>query len=66
MERKIRIEIRSGKQWKEVTFPVPQELEEHLLELLKVEDAMKGSAFKVSGSRGIKVRLTTFQFDKDF
>lgn len=66
MERKIRIEIRSGKQWKEVTFPVPQELEEHLLELLKVEDAMTGSAFKVSGSRGIKVRLTTFQFDKDF
>ena len=66
MERKIRIEIRSGKQWKEVTFPVPQELEEHLLKLLKVEDAMTGSAFKVSGSRGIKVRLTTFQFDKDF
>lgn len=66
MERKIRIEIRSGKQWKEVTFPVPQELEEHLLELLRVEDAMTGSAFKVSGSRGIKVRLTTFQFDKDF
>lgn len=66
MERKIRIEIRSGKQWKDVTFPVPQELEEHLLELLKVEDAMTGSAFKVSGSRGIKVRLTTFQFDKDF
>lgn len=66
MERKIRIEIRSGKQWKEVTFPVPQELEQHLLELLKVEDAMTGSAFHAAGSKNIKVRLTTYQFDKDF
>ena len=66
MERKIRIEIRAGRQWKEVTLPVPEELERHLLELLRVQDAMTGSAFKVSGSRGIKVRLTTFQFDKDF
>lgn len=65
MERKLRIEIRCGTQWKEVTFPVPQELEEHLLDLLKVEDAMTGSAFKTAGSKKIKVRLTTYQFDKD-
>lgn len=64
-ERKLRIEIRSGKQWKEVTFPVPQELEQHLLDLLKVEDAMTGSAFKTAGSKNIKVRITTFQFDKN-
>lgn len=66
MERKIRIEIRCGNQWKEVTFPVPQELEQHLLDLLKVEDAMTGSAFQTAGSKNIKVRLTTFQFNKDF
>lgn len=65
MERNLRIEIKSGKQWKEVTFPVPQELEQHLLELLKVEDAMTGSAFKTAGSRNIKVRITTYQFGKE-
>lgn len=64
MERKLR--IRSGKQWKEVTFPVPQELEQHMLDLLKVEYAITGSAFKTAGSRNIKVRITTFQFDKEF
>ena len=64
-ERKLRIEIRSGRQRKEITFPVPEELERHLLELLKVEDAMTGSAFKTAGSKNIKVRITTFQFDKD-
>ena len=65
-ERNLRIEIKSGRQWKEVTFPVPQELEQHLLELLKVEDAMTGSAFKTAGSRNIKVRLTSYRFGKDF
>ena len=65
MERNLRIEIKSGKQWKELTFPVPQELEQHLLELLKVEDAMTGSAFKTAGSRNIKVRITTYQFGKE-
>lgn len=65
MERNLRIEIRSGRLWKEVTFPVPEELEQHLLELLKVEDAMTGSAFKTAGSRNIKVRITTYQFGKE-
>lgn len=64
-ERKLRIEIRSGRQRKEITFPVPEELERHLLDLLKVEDAMTGSAFKTAGNKNIKVRITTFQFDKN-
>lgn len=65
MERNLRIEIRSGRLWKEVTFPVPEELEQHLLELLKVEDAMTGSAFKTAGNKNIKVRITTYQFGKE-
>ncbi len=29
------------------------------------EDAMTGSAFKTAGNKSIKVRLTTYKFDKD-
>ena len=47
-ERKLRIEIRSGRQRKEITFPVPEELERHLLDLLKVEDAMTGLRHRVA------------------
>lgn len=50
---------------KEVVFPVPDELEQHLLDLLKVEDAMTGSPFHATGSRGIHVRIETFNFEKE-
>ena len=65
MEKRIRISIRSGKMAKEVVFPVPEELERHLFELLKVEDAMAGSPFHVKGSKGIRVRIETFNFEKE-
>lgn len=65
MEKKIRISIRSGKMAKEVVFPVPEELEQHLLGLLKVEDAMTGSPFHATGSKGIHVRIETFNFEKE-
>lgn len=65
MEKKIRISIRCGKHWKEVVFPVPEELETHLFDLLKVEDAMKGSPFHSAGSKNISVRVNTFSFEKE-
>lgn len=65
MEKKIRISIRSGKMTKDIVFPVPAELEQHLLELLKVEDAMTGSPFHATGSRQIHVRIETFNFEKE-
>ena len=49
----------------EVVFPVPEELERHLFELLKVEDAMAGSPFHVKGSKGIHVRIEAFNFEKE-
>lgn len=60
----MRISVSCGNSRKEVDFPIPDELEKHLLDLLKVEDAQNGSAFKVEGSKGIKIRLTTFGFEK--
>lgn len=66
MEKKIRITIRCGKSWKEVSFPVPGELEADLLELLKVEDAMTGSPFHAAGNKSIQVRIETFNFEKEF
>ena len=65
----MRISVSCGNSRKEVDFPIPDELEKHLLDLLKVEDAEKGNAFNVSafnveGAKAIKIRLTTFGFEK--
>lgn len=65
MERRMRISVKCGNHRKDLDFPIPAELEEHLFGLLKVEDAEKGKAFNVEGTKAIRVRLTTYGFEKD-
>lgn len=65
MEKKMRITIRCGRNWKEVAFPVPEELEAHLLGLQDKELEEKGSAFRVTGNKNIAVRLEVFGFEKE-
>lgn len=65
-EKNIRITVRCGKDWKEVTFPVPEELATTFRELLRVEDAQTGSPFKCKGGKKVSVNVSIFDFEKDF
>lgn len=66
MEKKMRITVRCGRQWKEVSFPITEEMEGQLYELMEQEEEETGEAFHTEGSRQIRLRIETFNIEKEF
>lgn len=64
--KKIRISVNYGNKRKSVTFDVPEEWQQHLMELDKQREMTDESPYVIEGTSSLKIKLTFFDYEQNY